>query len=222
MRSLAVGDRMPRLPVYNAPRHEIVRRVRKSALPPPHRDNRRRGVDMRALNAIRQAAIASASRREAAWAIGSRDRERLATARQRSEERGDMMRTWVRMAVWLHCSCRIDWDEPGAGRGRRRARIQAMCMPCHDVGRKRRSSSVRRSTASTAARPARFDGLQLFRGQQDLGHHLERRRFRRSTSRADAGDAGHPHGLRRHQERQGDRRTFGPISSNSRPDGQKK
>src|SRR5262249_28752396 len=52
-------------------------------------------------------------------------------------------------------------------------------------------------------------GFQLLPSQQIFWHHLERGNFPQICPRADARNAGHAHGICRHQERQGHRRPLG-------------
>ena len=122
------------------------------------------------------------------------------------------MRNWVLAAVLVVASTGAGLaQDVEAGEGV----FKRMCFPCHDAGpgaKIKLGPPLNGLDGRTGRHPP---GLQLFRCQQELRHHLERRDVRGIHQESDAADAGHAHGLRRRRATRRTSPTCGPSSSSS-------
>ena len=115
------------------------------------------------------------------------------------------MRTWVIAALVFA----LDGDRAGAGRRRRRAVVPENARPCHDIGEGAKVKLGPPLNGLEGRKAGTYEGFNYSEANKNSGITWDKDAIRQIHPQSDAGDARHPDGLRRHQERQGDRRPVG-------------
>jgi cytochrome c2 len=125
-----------------------------------------------------------------------------------------MLRTWVIAGFAVAASTGPTLGQDAAAGEQV---FKRLCSPCHEIGQDAKIKLGPPLNGIDGRKSGTFEGFNYSPANKSSGitcqqifwHHLERGNFPQIYPRADARNAGNAHGICRHQERQGHRRSLG-------------
>jgi cytochrome c len=122
---------------------------------------------------------------------------------QRGEE---MFRTWMIAGIALAASTGPTLGQDAAAGEQV---FKRLCSPCHEIGQDAKIKLGPPLNGIDGRKSGTFDGFNYSPANKSSGITWSEENFPQVYPRADARNAGHPHGICRHQKRQGHRRALG-------------